>query len=137
VVDSFSGAHMISIVVDDINQKITKRVTFYKTEIQYISFAFLWKGPFRMIYNSSDTKNFTAWKLDQNTGIWGCFADELDIGFDYETVLEEQTEKLSETFVDMNKERFEEKIQDSVSDKFFDMMSSHILHLYPLSQIYS
>jgi hypothetical protein len=57
------------------------------SKLEYSVYAFFSVDgiPFRVIYTNTGKKN-SAWKLDTKTGLWGCFIDAMDIGFDAERV---------------------------------------------------
>lgn len=121
---------MIVTVVDNNDEKkIIKHIGVVKGDMIYVSYCFLWNGPFRLIYRSANPDNFTAWFLNRNTGIWGCFADALDIGFDRNACIEEFMLELSaKEATDM---RSAEKVEDRACNLFFELMTEHIEKLFP------
>jgi hypothetical protein len=120
---------MIVTVADTEEKKIIKHVNVVKGELVYVSYCFLWNGPFRLIYRNNNPANFTAWFLDRHNGIWGCFADDVDIGFDHAALIESLTLDLSAK--EANDHRSLEKVEDMACEKFFDIMTSHIDQLFP------
>jgi len=120
---------MIVITADNEEKKIIKHVNVVKGELVYVSYCFLWNGPFRLIYRNANPANFTAWALNRGTGIWGCFADDIDIGFDHDLFIESLTLELSAKEAADHRSR--EKVEDQVCDRFFDMMTNHIDQLFP------
>jgi hypothetical protein len=118
---------MLTVVDENSKQKIIKHVTTTRGKLVYVSYCFLWRGPFRLIYRNTDPAEFTAWRLNRETGIWGCFADHADIGFDYMELFEEivsstPNEKRSSSM---------EVTEDQICARFFDRMTTHIAQLFP------
>jgi hypothetical protein len=102
---------------------------------------FIWRvadvGSFRLIYNNFG--NCTAWKLNTETGIWGCFADQNDVGFDRKTVALPTTQKADKTkkhTVTLKQEspptqiEILEKIEDAIANAYFEFMREHIGKLF-------
>ncbi|NBU72988.1 MAG: hypothetical protein EBS53_16360 [Bacteroidetes bacterium] len=123
--------------------KTVKRVTVIDNKIQYESYKFLFKtpsrpeGPFRLIYTNSG--NCTAWKLDVETGIWGCFADAKDINFDRGTIRVKiaEIQKITlahQTKTSTNIELFEQT-EDAVAYDFFAVMEMHINELFAYESV--
>jgi hypothetical protein len=124
--------------------KISKRVDVLDNgKIQYEAYKFLFKtsqrpeGPFRLIYTNFG--NCTAWKLDSETGIWGCFADAKDIDFDRSFMRAKQVEQQKVTLAKQlktttNIELFEQT-EDSVADVFFLIMEQHIDELFAYESV--
>jgi len=120
---------MIKTIIDVPSHKIIKDVTISEDmeRVKYVAFGFFWmptSSPFRVIYNNM-APNFTVWTLDKDTGIWGCFADSHDIGFDYS----EEAAKIHETTYNGTPESLEE-IEDQVCAKFFEMAKKHTEAVY-------
>jgi hypothetical protein len=122
---------MITTIVDTSSHKIIKDVTISDMErVKYVAFGFFWmpgRSPFRVIYNNA-SPNFTVWALDKDTGIWGCFADSHDIGFDYSS----EASKIYELMYDNTPESLEE-IEDQLCAKFFEMAKKHTENVYNLT----
>jgi hypothetical protein len=120
--------------------KIIKNVSLLDAGgIKYESYMFLWRrgkaGSFRLIYNNFG--NCTAWKLNTDTGIWGCFADQNDIGFDRNTVELTPKNKSKKQAITLEQQENEptqiqifERVEDEIADAYFALMSQHIANLF-------
>jgi hypothetical protein len=131
--------------------KIIKQVVpLDNGSIKYESFMFRWpmtfvddekRGPFRLIYNNFG--NCTAWKLNSDTGIWGCFADQNDIGFDRKLISvgadgkTQTTDKKKKHTITLSQQTNEptqleifEAIEDKIADAFFELMWEHVQKLF-------
>jgi len=119
---------MIVTVEDNDERTITKQVSTLNGKMLYVCYCFLWRGPFRIIYRNIEPASFSAWMLNRNTGIWGCFADDGDIGFDHAARVEEGIMDLSTKLV--TDVRPFEKLEDKICTEFLDEMIAHIERLF-------
>ena len=97
-----------------------------------LEYLFLWNSGIRLIYQSAG--RCTAWFLNKETGLWGCFADSLDIGFDQTIVADELNAKLFRTkgIGELSDAEFA-KLERAVADRFFEVMLDHVQKVYPAS----
>lgn len=122
---------MTTVVLENGQHKIVKTVD----SDSYTAFCFFWEGPFRAIYSvqretDRTVGNFTIWALDKATGIWGCFADAHDLGFDYFAMHEQEFEKsVADPEADIAPEMLE-KIDDAILRRFLELVETHINKLY-------
>jgi hypothetical protein len=104
-------------------------VTENGTELN-LEYLFLWNSGIRLIYQSAG--RCTAWFLNKETGLWGCFADSLDIGFDQTIVADELNTKIfrNKKIGELSDAEFV-KLERAVADRFFEIMLDHVEHIYP------
>ena len=131
---------MATTVLANSRYKIVKTVTATSSDLSYTVFCFFLdkneSGPFRAIYSvqrSADTieANFTVWALDRKTGIWGCFADAHDLGFDHRQKYSDRVEAMSP---EEQEERTLEKlvaIEDAIFLEFVESAKMHTKQLFP------
>lgn len=123
---------MRQIIASTYTHKVVKQVEEPEAEnLMYSAVATLWLPEtlsipkIRMIYNNQFINdrgpNFTVWALNSQTGIWGCFADQHDLGFD---MFEEYT------LVRQNKTLSPEQVEDVICTSFFAQAVEHTNCVY-------
>lgn len=122
---------MIKILANSWSHKIIKNVTVLDDAIRYVVFGFFWSTTdhpqIRVIYNNV-SPNFTVWALDKTTGIWGCFADQNDLGFDY---IHEYDKLFAELPALRQKDPAAlELLEDQLCANFLKLAKEHIESLY-------
>lgn len=137
---------MFTVLINNHSRKVVKQVNELQDgSIKYEAYMFVWRvgdvGSFRLIYNNFG--NCTAWKLNTETGIWGCFADQNDIGFDRRNVTVSQSQTISRSTEKRKKHSVTlaqespptqrevfEAIEDDIANAFFVEMREHISKLF-------
>lgn len=115
--------------ISDSDYKIVKTVEGNT----YTAFCFFWGGPFRAIYSvrrelDETVGRFTIWALDKTTGIWGCFADAHDLGFDHAARFARQLDKTPINERDIPSVL--EAVEDVVLFEFIEESRKHINELF-------
>jgi len=124
---------LFNVIVDSKFTKVIRNVELLDDDsIRYESYMFLWLGPvgvFRLIYNNFG--NCTAWKLNRDTGIWGCFADQHDIGFDRkEDSAPKKKSDAKKNGITLQEELGPAGVEDGIAETYFKTMRNHIERLF-------
>jgi hypothetical protein len=131
---------MATIVLENSRYKIVKTFETDGSNLGYTAFCFFldpnpFGGAFRAIYSvhrNLDTidSNFTVWLLDKTKGVWGCFADAHDLGFDHR---QKYAEKVNAMSPEEQEERTVEKlvaIEDEIFLEFVEVAKAHTKQLF-------
>lgn len=121
---------MRRIIASSFTHKVVKQVQSPEAEnLLYSAVATLWVPELsipkiRLIYNNQFVDrgaNLTVWALNSQNGIWGCFADQHDIGLDMDEDYD---------IVRQYKTLSPEQVEDTLCANFFNEAIAHVNGIY-------